>query len=209
VTDPGPPGTEQVADRDRAAFGVVGDEGEVPGVGRGGHRVDDGDRDVAADRLPGVLAAAGHDDAVDPAFEQGAQVVLLPDLVVPAVAQQNRDAPGAERVLRALHDRDAEPAEAVGGNQPHREGAAGEQPAGQRVRLVAELLGCLLDALDGAERQGTASVERLGYRARRDPGQAGHVGDGRGVLAGRIFTRRHRVRLPVSMAPTPGCSRAI
>jgi LacI family transcriptional regulator len=62
---------------------------------------------------------------------------------------------------------------------------------------------------DGAERQGTAPVERLGHRARRDPGQAGHVGDGRRVLAGRIFARRHRVRLPVSMAPTPGCSRAI
>ncbi len=39
-------------------------------------------------------AAAGDDDAVDPAFEQGAQVVLLPDLVVPAVAQEHRDAPG-------------------------------------------------------------------------------------------------------------------
>ena len=102
-----------------------------------------------------------------------AQVVLLPDRVVPGVAHEHRHLAGAERVLGAEHDRDAEPAEAVVVIRPDRVGPPASRPAGQRVRLEAELARrprCTRSP--GLAAQLPAPVERLGGRADRHAGQA-------------------------------------
>ena len=113
-----------------------------------------------------ILAAARHDDAVHPPFQQVTHVVLLADAVIPTVAQEDRHVAGAERVLGALHDGNAEPAEAVGRDQSHGGAAAGEQSPGQGVRLVAEPVRGLADAPDGLQADPAAAVQRLGCRAR-------------------------------------------
>ena len=68
---------QQVADGERAAILVVGNQREVRRIAGMGHRVHDGHRQVPADGLARVLAAPGHDDAVHPALQQRPQVMLF------------------------------------------------------------------------------------------------------------------------------------
>ncbi len=178
VGDPGPAAGEQMPDGQRAALLVIGDQGQLSRVLRLGHHVDHRDRQASRDRWPRVGAPSGDDDAVHLAGQQRAHVVLLPDRVAPAVAEQGGHLALAQCVLRAEHDRDGEPAEAVRGDQPDRVAAAGQQSLGQQVRPETEPLGRGLYPLPGLGPQLAAPVERLGHRADRYPGQGGDVSDG-------------------------------
>src|SRR5262249_11286854 len=84
------------------------------------------------------------------------------------VAHELRDLTSAERVLRAQHDRDAEPPEAVGGDQSDRVGAPGQQRPGQHVRREPELTRGGGDPLSGLGPQLALAVERLGRGADRN-----------------------------------------
>ncbi len=105
--------------------------------------VDDGHRDVVAERRPRVGLPADDDDAVDAAAEQRLEVVLLADGVAARVAEEDVDLARAERVLGAHEDRDHEPALEVAREQSDGAGAPGEQAAGERVGGERELLGGL------------------------------------------------------------------
>ena len=166
-----------MADGEGPALLIVGDQREVGRVGGMGHGVHDRHGQAAADGLPRVLAPPGHDDAVDPALEQGLEIVLLADAVIAAVAQEDRDAARAERVLGALHDRDAEPAETVGRDQPDGETAPGQQAAGQGIGLVTELVGGLADPLHRGGADATTAIERFRCCARGHARETGHVRD--------------------------------
>jgi hypothetical protein len=80
--------------------------------------------------------------------------------------------------MNTEHDRDAEPAEAVRGDQAHRERAAREQGLGQRVRREPEALGYLGDPLPGLGAQLALPVERLGGGADGHASLGRHVTDG-------------------------------
>src|SRR5206468_1836720 len=105
-------------------------------------------------------------------------VALLRLGIVPGVAHEHRDLAVAERVLRAEHDRDAEPAETIRGDQAHGERAAREQGLGQRVRREAEALRHLGDPLPGLGAQLALPVERFGGGANGHAGLGRHVTDG-------------------------------
>ncbi len=162
--------------QDRAAF-LVGDHAAVRVVRGAGERVDDRDRGLGEQRGTGLGAPAGHDDPVDAAAEQAAHVVLLADRVVAGVADERQGLRPAQRVLRAVQHRQAEPAVVVGHDQADGEGAPGEQAGRDRARDEAELFRGGLDAGAGLVAQLSAIVQRLGRRPDGDAGETGHVGD--------------------------------
>jgi len=178
VPDPSPPAGQQVLGGGSPAALVVGQHRGPVVVERPGHRVDDRDAGPGGHRRPRLGPAAGDDQAVHPAGGQHLDVALLPVRVVPRVAHEHRDLAGAEGVLRTEHDRDAEPAETVRGDQAHREGTAREQGLGQRVRREAEPLRRLGDALPGFGAQLALPVEGLGSGADGHAGLRRHVTDG-------------------------------
>ena len=105
-------------------------------------------------------------------------VAALPVGIIPGVAHEDRHLPGAERILGAQHDRDAEPAETVAGDQAHRERTARQQRLGQRVRREAESLRRFGDALPRLGPELALPVECLGGGADRHAGLRRHVADG-------------------------------
>lgn len=141
MPDPGAAGGQQVPDRESGSLFVVREQGQVAGMGGTRHRVDDRHRCLRRDGLTGANRVADDDDAVDSLLQQRTQVVLLASRVAAPVADENQDRSGAERVFCSLHEGDAEPAEAAGGDQADRTGPAGEQAAGKSVRPIAEFLG--------------------------------------------------------------------
>ena len=153
------PAREQMLDREPTARVVVGREREVARIVRRGVGVDDGHRDVLAERGPRVGLPPDDDDAVDPAAEQRLQVVLLADRVPAGVAEEDVDLAGAEGVLGAHQDRDHEAALEVAGEQSDRSGAAGEQAARHARSGVNE--SCSAAASTRCARRGATSPRPL------------------------------------------------
>ena len=124
---------QQMVDGQLAAAVVVGDQRQVVRIVGRGVRVYHRDAEIMAQRGADVGPGADHDEAVDPAGEQGPQMVLFADRVAAGVAQEHRGHVGPERVLGPHQDRDGEPALKVGGEQPDRAAALGDEAFGQRV----------------------------------------------------------------------------
>jgi hypothetical protein len=119
-------------------------------IGGRGHRVDHRHRHVHRQRRTWIGAPSGDDQPVDPAGQQGAQVLPLADGVSPAVTQENRDLADPEGVLGTEQHGQAEPADVVGGQQADGVAAPGQQPARQRVRPETQCLGGLQHPAPGA-----------------------------------------------------------
>ena len=143
---------EQVLDGEAAAGAVVGGDGDVGRVVGRRVGVDDGHREVVAERGARVGLAADDDDAVDAAGEQRLEVVLLADRVAAGVAEEDVDLAGAERVLGAHQDRDDEAALEVAREEADGAGAPVDEAAGELVRGERDLLGGVHHALAGGWR---------------------------------------------------------
>jgi hypothetical protein len=159
------PGTVLVVERDR----------DVVGVGGRGEGVDDGDGHV--DRWARVRGPPGDDDAVDAAGGEGAQVVLLADVVVSGVAEQDGHPPRGEHVLGAEQHGDREAAEGVRRDHADRVRTTRRQRATAGVPDEPELRGSVTDTGTGLLAELPGVVEGLRRGADRHPGERGDVGD--------------------------------
>ena len=130
------------------------------------------------DRLAPVDAPRGYDESVDPLAEQLIDVPPLARRIVGGVAYEDRDAVIGQAPLDRRDDREAEPAEAVGREDPDSHRARAMQALREVVRPVADRFGDAenLRARFGAE--AAAGVERLGRGADRDAGEPRDVADG-------------------------------
>ena len=178
VPDPGPAAGQQVTGRDQAAAVVVGQDRGLVAVEGLRHRVDHGDSQRPADARPRLDPPAGHDQAVHPAAQQHLQVLPLPGRVIAGIAHEDRDLARAQRVLGAEHDRDVEPAEAVGGDHAHGVSPSREQAPGQDVRREVKLARGRRHPVPGLGAQFPLAVEGLGGSADRDAGLRRDVPDG-------------------------------
>ena len=124
-----------------------------------------------------VVAPRGcGDDPVDLPRAHGLGVEQLALGIVVGVGDQRGVPRCLETVLDAAQDRREERVREVRDQDPDRVGAVRLQPPGDRIRLVAELLGRAQHPPRGLvvhERAGLL-VQRSGYRGRVD---AGHPGD--------------------------------
>ena len=123
VPEPAAAHGQQVLGRHPPAADVVGQDRGLVTVQRLRHRVDHGHAKARADARPGLDPAPGHDQPVHLTAEQHVEVAALTVRLVPRVAHEHGDLAHAQGVLRAEHDRDAEPPEAVGGDHADGVGA--------------------------------------------------------------------------------------
>ncbi len=160
---------------------AVRDDGRILRILRRRVRVDHGDRQLPSQGRPRVGPAADHDETVDPAAQQRADMVLLADRVPPGIAQEHRDLARPEGVLGAHQYRDAEPALQVAGQQTHGARASGQQAPGHLVGPEGEALGRLDHACSGLRPHLAAAVEGLGRRGDRHARQPGDIAEGGGL----------------------------
>ena len=144
-------------------------------------RIDVEDRDIRAMHFkpPARIGPpARHHDPVDALAEERIDVACFALGVVGAVAHEDRDAAVGKVLLQPLHDGDREPAEAVAGDEAHREALSAMQALREVVRAEAHLL---RDGSDLGPRlllQAAAIVEGLRNGADADLGHARHVVNG-------------------------------
>ena len=184
VADPPPATVHEVVDREPGAEHVVG--------------VDVGARLVSVARPPSTTGRprarirSGSGVVVVQGQQQYAVDVLPGEVVVePSVAlrgvreQQHQLQPGvAEGGPDAAHDTGEErlaedPLLRLRDDQGDRVGPLGDQGAGRAVRHVAELCDRALDGLAGLLGDLAAAVDDAGRRAAADPGDGGHLFQGR------------------------------
>jgi hypothetical protein len=182
VRDAAPAGLQQVLDGGPRARGLVADHRAVRRIRRRSEGVDHRDRQVVGQRRASVGAPPGHYQTVDATAEEGAHVVLLADRVLATLAHERGHLARPERVLGAAHQRDAEAAVVVGGDQPDGVRPSRQQAARDGVGLEAELLGRRADALARLLAELPPAVQRLRCGAHRHAGERGDVTDaGRGT----------------------------